>query len=86
MEAAGRLGTYPGGRVIVEGHTDNVESEAYNLRLSEQRAAVVLQYYCSRTRQPRASASRASATGTRVLYHRTRRNKAGNGTEESRFA
>lgn len=35
------INQYPGRRVLIEGHTDDVGSEALNQRLSEQRAAAV---------------------------------------------
>jgi outer membrane protein OmpA-like peptidoglycan-associated protein len=33
--------TYPGSQIRIEGHTDSVGSDAYNLKLSEQRANAV---------------------------------------------
>ena len=38
------LGRHPTVRVLVEGHTDAIGSDAYNLRLSERRAAAVRDY------------------------------------------
>jgi len=35
---------YPGLKIEVEGHTDNVGGDAYNQRLSEQRAEAVRDY------------------------------------------
>jgi len=35
---------YPGYKISVEGHTDNIGSEKYNQRLSERRAAAVNEY------------------------------------------
>lgn len=39
---------YPGARIVVEGHTDSVGPDAYNLSLSEQRAAKVSQELSTR--------------------------------------
>src|SRR5215212_1547707 len=47
-----QLGTnfrqYPDNRIVVEGHTDSVGSDAYNQKLSEQRAANVADYLIDR--------------------------------------
>jgi len=47
-----QLGTnfrqYPDNRVVVEGHTDSIGSDAFNQRLSEQRAANVADYLIDR--------------------------------------
>jgi outer membrane protein OmpA-like peptidoglycan-associated protein len=43
-EAVRTLKQQPGVRVVVEGHTDSVGSDAYNQRLSERRAAAVKSY------------------------------------------
>ncbi|MEM8795354.1 MAG: OmpA family protein [Pseudomonadota bacterium] len=41
------LNRYPGAQVIVEGHTDSKGSDAYNLELSQQRAASVRDFLVS---------------------------------------
>lgn len=41
------LNRYPRTNVVIEGHTDSVGSESYNLRLSEERAASVADYLVS---------------------------------------
>lgn len=43
-ELAGNFRQYPDNRIVVEGHTDSTGSDAYNQRLSEQRAANVADY------------------------------------------
>ncbi len=43
-EAAHALAARPGARVVVEGHTDAVGSDAYNERLSQRRAQTVVDY------------------------------------------
>lgn len=43
-ELASTLDKYKDTKVLIEGHTDNVGTEDYNLRLSEQRASSVEQY------------------------------------------
>lgn len=42
------LGKYDKYRILVEGHTDDIGDENYNLRLSEQRAQTVLDYLVSK--------------------------------------
>jgi len=39
---------YPDNRIVVEGHTDSVGSDAYNKKLSEQRASTVADYLIDR--------------------------------------
>jgi outer membrane protein OmpA-like peptidoglycan-associated protein len=43
-DLAANMARYPDNRIIIEGHTDSVGSEAYNQRLSENRAANVADY------------------------------------------
>lgn len=43
-ELAENFRQYPDNRIIIEGHTDSVGSDAYNQRLSEQRASSVADY------------------------------------------
>jgi OOP family OmpA-OmpF porin len=47
-EAAQTLKDNPDVKVQIEGHTDSIGSEAYNLRLSERRAQAVKQYLVSK--------------------------------------
>jgi len=43
-EVADFMAAYPGTKAIIEGHTDSVGSVAYNLKLSQRRAASVRNY------------------------------------------
>ncbi len=47
-ELATNFAQYPDNHIIVEGHTDSTGSDAYNQRLSEQRAANVADYLIDR--------------------------------------
>ncbi|HEX2122453.1 MAG TPA: OmpA family protein, partial [Thermoanaerobaculia bacterium] len=47
-ELATNFSQYPDNEIIVEGHTDSVGSDAYNQKLSEQRAATVADYLIDR--------------------------------------
>ncbi len=47
-ELASNFSQYPDNEIIVEGHTDSVGSDAYNQKLSEQRAATVADYLIDR--------------------------------------
>jgi OmpA-OmpF porin, OOP family len=44
QQVATRIREYPGARVVIEGHTDSVGGEGYNLKLSERRASAVRDY------------------------------------------
>jgi outer membrane protein OmpA-like peptidoglycan-associated protein len=46
-KVAGIILAYPDLRLQIEGHTDNIGSDSYNQRLSEQRAATVRDYLVS---------------------------------------
>jgi outer membrane protein OmpA-like peptidoglycan-associated protein len=78
--AAERLAAHPRRRVIVEGHTDNRGAAAYNLRLSDQRAAVVLRYLQSRTAAGGLTFESGGYGDTRRC-RRTTRKKVDSGTE-----
>ena len=47
-ELAANFSQYPDNRITVEGHTDSTGSDAYNQRLSEQRASSVADYLIDR--------------------------------------
>jgi OOP family OmpA-OmpF porin len=47
-EAARILDENPTVRVTIEGHTDSIGTEAYNLRLSQRRANAVVRYLVSK--------------------------------------
>ena len=51
---------YPTGAVLIEGHTDSVGAEVYNMKLSESRAASVRAWLVERAGVP---AARTSAAG-----------------------
>lgn len=51
---------YPNGPVSIEGHTDNVGADAYNQKLSEQRAASVKNWF---VKNAGISASRITTSG-----------------------
>jgi outer membrane protein OmpA-like peptidoglycan-associated protein len=58
-KVAGILLAYPGLRVQLEGHTDSIGSDEYNVKLSEERAGAVRDYLSSQG----VSSANLSATG-----------------------
>ena len=44
IELANELNRYPGIKIMIQGHTDDLGSEDYNLRLSKKRAAIVAEF------------------------------------------
>lgn len=52
-DLANNFERYPDNRIVVEGHTDSVGSEAYNQKLSEERAANVADYLIENGVNPR---------------------------------
>jgi outer membrane protein OmpA-like peptidoglycan-associated protein len=66
---------YPDNRLIVEGHTDSTGTDAYNQKLSEQRASSVADYLIDRG---------VSASKITVYGFGEARPKAGNDTAEGR--
>jgi len=78
QDAADRLRRFPGARVVVEGHTDDVGAPAYNQRLSEQRAASVVKYL-----QSQLSVGPDALTFESVGYGETR-SVSDNTTEQAR--
>ena len=46
------MGDVPFATALIEGHTDNVGGDAYNLKLSDRRAKAVLDYLTSRGVDP----------------------------------
>ena len=68
---------YPGYKISIEGHTDNIGSEKYNRRLSERRAAAVKEYLLKHE----------VADGTRMKSVGYGKSKpiADNSTEKGRF-
>ena len=66
---------YPDNRIIVEGHTDSTGTDAYNQKLSEQRAANVADYLIDRG---------VSASSITVYGYGEARPKSSNDTPEGR--
>jgi len=66
---------YPDNRIVVEGHTDSVGSDAFNQKLSEQRAANVADYLIDRG---------VTASNVIVYGYGEARPKATNDTAEGR--
>jgi outer membrane protein OmpA-like peptidoglycan-associated protein len=69
------LQQYPERRVVIEGHTDSVGSEAYNLDLSQRRADAVRDFLLQQGVQARQMATRGYGKASPV---------ASNGTAEGR--
>jgi outer membrane protein OmpA-like peptidoglycan-associated protein len=49
LEAVNRLAAFTGADVVVEGHTDNIGSADYNMKLSEARAEAVRAFLVSQS-------------------------------------
>jgi outer membrane protein OmpA-like peptidoglycan-associated protein len=77
QKAIGFVKTYPGYKVSIEGHTDNIGSEQYNQRLSERRAAAVKEHLL---KQGVADGARIKSAG----YGKSKP-IADNSTEKGRF-
>ncbi|MDP2325700.1 MAG: OmpA family protein, partial [Gammaproteobacteria bacterium] len=76
LDAAGRIATFKGAAVTIEGHTDNVGAADYNARLSQARAEAVRTFLVSR---PELKGRAITAQGFGAT-----RPAAGNITEEDR--
>jgi len=74
-ELASNFSQYPDNRIVVEGHTDSTGGDAYNQRLSEQRAGAVVDYLIER---------RVPADNVIVYGYGEMRPKASNDTAEGR--
>lgn len=74
-ELAQNFRQYPDNRIIVEGHTDSTGSDAYNQRLSEQRASNVADYLIDQG---------VAASAITVYGYGEMRPKASNDTPEGR--
>jgi len=74
-ELASNFSQYPDNRIVVEGHTDSTGGDAYNQRLSEQRAGAVADYLIER---------RVPADNVIVYGYGEMRPKASNDTAEGR--
>lgn len=75
-EAVATMKRYPGIKIEIAGHTDNANSDEYNLDLSQRRAQTVMDYFLSKG----IEADRMSAKGYGESHP-----IADNGTAEGRF-
>ncbi len=65
-------------RVEIEGHTDNVGSEAYNQKLSENRARVVMEYLVKKGTQPERLSSAGYGFSRPIAPNNTQEGRAKN--------
>lgn len=79
LSAALRSQELQGSRILIEGHTDTVGDEAYNLGLSERRAEAVGRYLAGQQVEPgrlqilgRGEAEPINADGTAAVNRRVR--------------
>jgi outer membrane protein OmpA-like peptidoglycan-associated protein len=63
---------YPTAQIRIEGHTDGKGADAYNQKLSEQRAAAVADWLASKGGVPRAQVTTAGLGKTKPIAHNTR--------------
>jgi len=75
-QAAGLLKKNPNVRVEIQGHTDSVGSDSYNLRLSEARANSVYQYLVSQGIDPTRLSARGYGETMPVANNVTREGRA----------
>lgn len=78
QEVAQTLASYPQTYVDVLGHTDSVGSDAYNQRLSEQRAQAVADYLASRGINPARIATRGYGETMPIASNDTEQGRAQN--------
>jgi len=57
-KVAGIIGSHPGLKIEVEGHTDSIGSDDYNMKLSENRAEAVRNYLTGQGIDPSAVTAR----------------------------
>ena len=77
-EVARTLNAYPSTMIDVLGHTDSVGSDAYNQRLSEQRAQSVANYLTSRGVNPARIATRGYGETMPIADNATEAGRAAN--------
>lgn len=77
-EVARTLEAYPSTIIDVLGHTDSVGSDAYNQRLSEQRAQAVANYLTARGVQPARIAARGYGETMPIADNATEAGRASN--------
>ena len=77
-DISGIMEEYPNARFMVEGHTDNTGSEAFNLTLSKKRASAVVDYLTEKG----VDAGRLDSTGygekTPLDSNKTKEGRANN--------
>ena len=66
------LRAYPSAQVRVEGHTDGKGAEAYNQKLSEQRAVAVAEWLASKAGVPRTQLTTAGWGKAKPVAHNTK--------------
>jgi outer membrane protein OmpA-like peptidoglycan-associated protein len=66
------LKAYPSAQVRVEGHTDAKGADAYNQKLSEQRAVAVAEWLASKAGLPRTQLATAGLGKTKPVAHNTK--------------
>ena len=72
------LGNNPVLRVEIEGHTDNVGSESYNQKLSENRARVVMEYLVKKGTQSERLSSAGYGFSRPIAPNNTQEGRAKN--------
>lgn len=63
---------YPSAQVRIEGHTDGKGADAYNQKLSEQRAAAVADWLAAKGGVPRAQVTTAGLGKSKPIAHNTK--------------
>ena len=66
------LKAYPSAQVRIEGHTDAKGADAYNQKLSEQRAVAVAEWLASKAGLPRTQLATAGLGRTKPVAHNTK--------------
>ncbi|WP_157068055.1 OmpA family protein, partial [Desulfosarcina cetonica] len=72
------LNTYPNLNVLVEGHTDSIGTNAYNLKLSKRRAQAVVDYLVSKGISPSRLSSEGFGEERPIASNKTAEGRAHN--------